>query len=134
VALNPKLSASSRNAALDAALNVMNTTGSVKIYDNTIGQPTDADTALSTQILLASNAMAATAWGAASAGSKTAGAFTAANAVATGTTTWYSFFNNTTRVWDGTCGTSGANLNFNSVAISSGASFNVTSFTATMAP
>ena len=131
MALNPKLSAASRNLALNAALDVMNTTGSIKIYDGT--QPVDADTAIAAQVLLATNAMAATAWGAAAAGSKTAGAFTAANAVATSTATWYGFFNNVTRVWDGTVGTATVNLVFNSVAISSGANVSVTGFTATMA-
>ena len=129
--LNPKLSIASRNLALNAALDVLNTTGTIKGYDGT--QPTDADTAIGAQVLLYTNTFGAPAWAAASAASKAANAITAANAVATGTTTWYRMLTGATAVWDGSAGTASANLIFNSVAISSGANVAITSFTASMA-
>jgi hypothetical protein len=131
MAANTKLSLAGRDDALDAVLDVLNTTGSLAIYDGT--QPSDPDTAITSQVHLASNAMSATAWAAAGSGSKVANAFTPANALASGTTSWYSFLANTTRRWDGSCGTSSANLIFNSVAIASGANVAITGFTATMA-
>lgn len=131
MALNPKLSAASRNLALNAALDVMNS-GPILILDGT--QATDADTAIGAQVTLASLTFGATAWGAASAASKAANAITQATASATSTATWYRMEKTgPTAVWDGSVGTSGANLNFNSVAIQSGATVQITSFTASMA-
>ncbi len=133
MALNPKLSAASRNLALNAALDVLNS-GFFDIYDQT--QPTDADTALGAQVKLAHLTFASTAFGAASAGSKAAGAIGSdSDADATGTAAWYRLWKSdaTTAVWDGSVGTSGANLNFNSVAIQIHAAVSISSFTATMA-
>lgn len=132
MALTPRLSAASRNLALNAALDVLNG-GHVLILDGT--QATDADTAIGAQVTLANVGMNATAYAAASAGSKAANAFTAdTSADATGTASWYrKRTSGNTAVWDGSIGTSGANINFNSVAISAGANVNITGFTATMA-
>jgi hypothetical protein len=135
MALNPKTSAASRNLGLNAAFDVLNS-GFLRIYDGT--QPTDADTALGAQVLLAELTLNATAFAAASAGSKTAGAITSdSSANATGTATWASLVKSGgTRgdaVMDMSVGTSGANLNLNSVAISSGAAVAVTSLTVTQA-
>ena len=131
MALNPKLSASGRNAALNAALDVLNG-GSLRVYDGT--QPADPDTAITSQVLLATLPLNATAFAAASAGSKTANSITSATAVATGTATWYRFVTSGgTAVFDGSVGTATSNLIFGSVAFSAGATVSVTSFTATMA-
>lgn len=133
MALNPKLSAASRNLALNAALDVLNS-GFFDIYDST--QPTDADTALGAQVKLASLTFAATAFSAASAGSKAAGAIgTDTAADATGTASWYRLWksDHTTAVWDGSVGTSSANLVLNSTAIQINAAVSVTAFTASMA-
>jgi len=65
----------------------------------------------------------------------TAGTITAdSSANASGTATWYRCFksNGTTVLCDGTVGTSGADLNLNSVAISAGATVSVSSFTHTV--
>ncbi len=136
MALNPKLSAASRNLALNAALDVLNS-GFFDIYDSTgTGQPTDADTAITTQIKLAGLTFASTAFSAASAGSKVAGAIgTDTDADVTGTATWYRLWksDHTTAVWDGSVGTSSANLVLNSVAIQIHAAVSVTAFTASMA-
>lgn len=132
MALNTKTRVASRNAALDAALDVLNG-GKLRIYDGT--QPTDPDTALSGNTVLAELALNATAFAAASAGSKTANAITAdSSADATGTASWFSLLTSANvRVIDGTCGTSGANLNLNSVAISAGANVSVTALSVSMA-
>ena len=66
-ALNPKTAVARRNAALDAAFDTVLNGGSLRIYDGT--QPTDADTALGAQVLLAQLTLNATAFAAASAGS-----------------------------------------------------------------
>lgn len=132
MALNPKLSAARRNAALDTALDVLDG-GHVLILDGT--QATDADTAIGSQVTLANVGMNADSFAAASAGSKAANAFTAdSSADATGTASWYRMrTSGNTAVFDGSAGTSGANINFNSVAIQSGANVTISSFSATMA-
>lgn len=130
--LNPKLSAASRNLALNAALDVGNA-GTTLILDGT--QATDADTAIGAQVTLANIGNNATMWGAAAAGSKAAAAFTAdSSADATGTASWYRMrTSGSVAFWDGSCGTATSNLIFNSVAIQSGANVQINSFTATMA-
>jgi hypothetical protein len=133
MALNPKTSIASRNLALNAAFDVLNA-GYFRIYDQT--QPTDADTALGSQVKLAELALNATAFAAAAAGSKSANAIADdTTADATGTATWGTLVKSdgTTRVQDFSVGTSGANLNLNSVAIQAGAKVSVTSWSETMA-
>lgn len=132
MALNPKLAVLSRNVALDAAFDVLNS-GKLRIYDGT--QPTDADTAIGAQVLLADLALNATAFAAGGSGAKVANAITAdASADATGTATWGSLLTSgSVRKFDYSVGTSGANLNLNSVAISAGAAVSCTAFTVTMA-
>lgn len=107
--------------------------GNVLILDGS--QATDADTAIGAQVTLAQVGFNADSFGAAAAGSKAANSFTAdSSADATGTASWYRMrTSGSTAVWDGSAGTSGANINFNSVAIQSAANVNITSFTATMA-
>src|SRR5262245_59995660 len=132
MALNPKLSTESRNAGIDAALALVNS-GKCRIYDST--QPTDANTALGAQVLLADLALSATALASAASGSASANAITSdSSADATGTATWGSLTTSgNARRFDWSVGTSGANLNLNSVAISSGAAVAVSSFTVTQA-
>lgn len=136
MALNPKTAVASRNLALNAAFDPLNG-GFLRIYDGV--QPADADAALSGNVLLAELALNATAFAAASAGSKTANAITAdSSANATGTATWASLVRSggvraTDTVMDMSVGTSGANLNLNSVAIQAGAAVSVTSLTITQA-
>jgi hypothetical protein len=133
MALNPKLAVARRNAALDAALDTVLNSGSLRIYDGT--QPTDADTAITSQVLLAQLTLNATAFAAASSGSKSANSITSdSSADATGTATWASLVTSGgTRLFDFSVGTSGANLNLNSVAISAGAAVSVSSLAITMA-
>lgn len=134
MALNPKTGVARRNAALDAAFDVLNS-GHLMVYDST--QPTDADTALGAQVKLADLSFGVTAFAAASSGSKSANSITQdSSADATGTATWATLVTSsraTVGAMDMSVGTSGANLNFNSVAISSGAAVSVSSLTITQA-
>lgn len=135
MANNPKTGVSARNAALDAAFPSALNSGHLGIYDST--QPTNADTALGAQVLLADLTLNATAFAAASSGSKSANAITQdSSANATGTASWGSLFASsraTTGTLDFSVGTSAADLNMNSVAISSGAAVSVSSFTISQA-
>jgi hypothetical protein len=131
MALNPKLSNVAANAEADAVCALANN-GFLRIYDQT--QAVTADTAVGAQVLLAELTFGATAFGAASAGVATANAIGQdASANATGTATWFRVLKSdgTTVLFDGSVGTSGANLNLNSVAISSGAAVQVTALTFT---
>lgn len=131
MALNPKVSNAGANAAADALLALLNN-GYLRLYSGT--QPTDADTAIGAQVLLAELRFGATAFAGAAAGVAAANALTAdSSADASGTATWFRALKSdgTTVVFDGSVGTSGANLNLNSVAISSGAAVSVSTFSYT---
>lgn len=135
MALTPKIGVAAQNASADAVATLLNT-GYIRIYDSTggTGQPTNPDTAIGSQVLLAELRFGATAFGAASAGVITANAITAdSSANATGTASWFRALKSdgTTAVFDGSVGTSGANLNLNSVAIQTGAAVSVTALTFT---
>jgi hypothetical protein len=108
--------------------------GYCRIYDGS--QPANADTAVSTQTLLAELRFAATAESDITAGVITFDAMTAdSSANATGTASWYRALSSdgTTVVMDGSVATSNANMVLNSTAIQSGAQVSVTSFTHTVA-
>lgn len=131
MALNPKRANAAVNAAADAVTVLLNS-GKLRIYDGT--QPSTADTAITTQTLLAELTFNSTAFGAASGGVATANSITAdSSANATGTASWFRAVKSdgTTPVFDGSVGTSSADLVLNSVAISSGAQVSVTAFTYT---
>jgi len=131
MALNTKISNASASAAADAVC-VLANTGYLRIYDGT--QAADADTAIGAQVLLAELRLNATAFGAAVNGVATANAITAdSSANASGTATWFRVLKSdgTSSLFDGSVGTSGANLNLNSVAISSGAAVSISSLTYT---
>jgi hypothetical protein len=129
MALNPKLSNAAANAAADAVCALANS-GLLKIYDGS--QPANADTAVSTQTLLATLTFGNPAFGAASGGVATANAITSDSAAdATGTAAWFRVFKSdgTTVLFDGSVGTSGANVNFASVSFVANAQIDLTSFT-----
>ena len=131
MATNPKRSNAAVNAAADAVCPLVNN-GYLRIYNGT--QPATADTAISTQTLLAELRFNTTAFGAASAGVATANALTAdSSADNTGTASWFRALKSdgTSTVFDGSVGTSAADLVLNSVLISAGASVSVTAFTYT---
>lgn len=131
MALNPKRTNTAANAACDAMAALANS-GRLKIYDG--AQPATADTAVTTQNVLADLTMNATAFGASVAGVATANAITSdSSADATGTATWFRLLqsNGSTVICDGSVGTSGADLNLNTVSIVTGAAVAVTAFTLT---
>ena len=134
MALNAQTSIASRNLALNAAFDILNS-GKLRIYDST--QPTNADTALGAQVLLADLTLNATAFAAAASASKSANAITQdSSADASGTATWGTLVASSRAsvgTLDFSVGTSGANMNLNSVAISSGAAVSCTAFTITQA-
>ncbi len=121
---------SGKNAALNAVTANMNS-GTVIIYDGT--PPATADTALSSNNVLATLSYGATAFAAASAGVATANAIASVTATRTGTASFFRSFKSdtTTVVEQGGVGTSGQELNINSVSIISGAPVTVTSRTIT---
>jgi len=136
VALNPKLANVGANAAADAVARLVDN-GYLRIYDSTgTGQPATADTAVTTQVLLAELRFNATSAPAAVAGVLTFNAFTPdSSADASGSATWFRALKSdgTSAVFDGSVGTSGSNCNLNSVAISAGAAVSISSATYTQA-
>lgn len=98
--------------------------GTLRIYDGT--RAATADTAVGAQVLLAELTFSATAFGAATTASPavaTAAAITSdASANATGTASWFRIRNGSgTTIADGNVGTSGEDLNLNTVSIVAGA-------------
>jgi hypothetical protein len=130
MANNPKRTAAVANAAADAAVALANG-GSIRIYDGS--QPATAATAVSGQTLLAELTLGNPAFGSASNGVATANSIAAdSSANATGTAAWFRCVSSGgTGLWDGTVGTSGADLNLSSVSLVAGGNVSVSSFTFT---
>ena len=133
MALNPKTAVARRNAMLDNCLGALDG-GFLDIYDGT--QPVDADTPINAQVKLARLTFGTPAFDPAANGSASAKSIASdISADATGTATWFRCLKtNGTSVFDGSVGTSGANLNLNSVIISAGALVSCSSFVVTQAP
>ncbi len=132
MASNLKYTTAVRNAMNDAITTAAGGSALLRIYSGT--QPADANTALSGNTLLAELTCNATFAPASSGGVLTLNAITNdSSANATGTASFFRLVKSdgTTVIMDGTVGTSGADLNLNSVSISSGAVVAVTSFTIT---
>jgi hypothetical protein len=131
MALDPSFAVARRNAVLDT-LTSPAASGLLRIYDG--AKPTDADTAVGAQTLLAELTMNATAFAAASGGVLTANAITQdSSANATGTAAWFRLVqsNGTSVIMDGTVGTSGCDLNLVTTSIVATQPVSVTSFTIT---
>ncbi len=132
MANNPKISSTAVNAQADALSDLLDN-GYLRIYDGT--KPANANTAVSTQVLLAELRFNATASAAASAGTLTMNAITQdSSANNTGTATWFRALKSdgSTVVFDGSVGTSGCDINLGSTSITSGSSVGVTSMTFTV--
>ena len=116
-----------KNTMLDAITTAISTSGLLRIYSGT--QPTNPDTALSGNTLLAELALSSTAAGAASSSVLTFSTITAdSSADATGTAAFGSFLSSCgTRKVDFSVGTSGSDLNLNTVSIVAAANVAVTS-------
>ena len=122
------------NAQADALARLLDN-GYIRIYDGTI--PTNADTAVGAQVLLAELRANATSAPAAVAGVLTFNAVTSDSSNnATGTASWFRALqsNGTSVVMDGTVTATGGggDMTINSIAISSGATTEVTSWTHTV--
>ncbi len=131
MANNPKFSTEVVNAHANA-VTALADSGYLRVYNGS--QPATADTPISDQTLLAELRLGATAFGDAVEGVCTANTITAdSSANATGTATWFRTLKSdgTSPLWDGSCGTSGCDLNLNSVAIQANASVSATLFTYT---
>lgn len=131
MAADPRITNAVATSMVDVIGNLLDS-GTIKIYTGTI--PTDADTALGAQTLLATLTFNAAAFPSGTNGVITAAAITAdSSADATGTAAWARIATSgATTVMDVTVGTSGDDINFNSVAFQSGAEVSITSMTITM--
>jgi hypothetical protein len=134
MALDPKLTNAAASAAADAVVDLCDAgagAATLRIYDGTA--PATADTALSGNTLLAQLTMSDPAFGAASNGVATASAITQdSSADATGTASFFRILDsNGTVIIQGTVGTSGCDLNLNTVSLVAGAAVSVTSLTYT---
>jgi hypothetical protein len=130
MANNPQLSDATANAEANAVAALLNS-GTLLIYSGS--QPANANTAVTSQTLLATLTFGATAFGSAVGGVATANAITpASTAAATGTASWFRCLTSGSAVvFDGTVGTSGCDLNINTTAIQQNAEVACTSFTFT---
>lgn len=129
MAANPKFSDTCVNLEADAVGDALDT-GYIRIYDGS--QPANADTAVGAQVLLAELRFGADAFGAASGGTITANAITSdPSANATGTAAWARVLqsNGSTVMFDGSVGTSNANVIIATVSIVSGAVVNCSACT-----
>lgn len=129
MALNTQLTDAVVNAQADLIGGYLDL-GYLRIYDGT--QPATADTAVSTQVLLAELRFAADAFPAASGGVLTANAITAdSSANASGTASWFRALKSdgTTAVLDGSVGTSAANMVIATTSITAAQTVSCSSFT-----
>lgn len=134
MALNPHFLLATRNSMLDLITTALGTSALFNIYAGT--QPADTSAAVTAaNVVIATPTFPSTnAFGAAAAGVITANTITSDSSAAGGTATWFALCKSTgLRVVDGSVGTSGADLNLNSVTISTGAAVAITSFTITLA-
>lgn len=134
MAADPRLSNAAASAAADAVVDLIDAgagAGTIKIYDGTI--PTNANTAVGSQVLLATLTFSDPAFGAAANGVATADTITSDNSAdATGTASWARIADsNGNTVMDVTVGTSGEDINFNTVSFVSGATIAISSLTYT---
>ncbi len=128
---NLHMSSASVNAEANA-LAVLANGGTLCIYDGV--QPADADTAVTSQNLLAELPLGNPAFGSASNGVITANAISSdSDADASGTATWFRVkASDSSTLWDGSVGTSGCDLNLNSVSIQQHANVSVSSLVHTV--
>lgn len=129
---NLKVSNTVVNGQADA-LSVLADNGYIRIYDGT--QPATADTAISSQVLLAELRFNADAAPSAVDGVLTFNAITQdSSANNTGTASWFRALasDGTTVLFDGAVGTSGSDMNIATTSIVAGAIVGVTSFVYTV--
>ena len=126
------LSQAAWDAALDAAIALANG-GHVTIYDGV--QPATPDVAVTTQNALVTLPLSNPAAAPTSGGTATMNAVGSATAGASGTASWFRVYSSGgAAVWDGSVGSSGADMNFPSTAFVSGSQYGVSSWTVSMPP
>ena len=128
MASNLKYSNGTRDAQQTGLITYAGSGSIIRLYDGT--QPTNANTAISTQTLIVSLVVSGS-FGTDSNGSITLGTVTNGTAVASSTATFFRIVKSdgTTVVMDGSVGTSGADMNINSTTISSGQTVAITAGT-----
>lgn len=129
-----RIAVSAQNAACDGIVDLLDAgsgAGTIKVYSGS--QPATPGTA-PTGTLLATFTCADPAFGAASTGVATlAGTPLSTTGAATGTAGWFRAADSAgNAVFDGSVGTSGAQLNLNSLSITTGGTVQITSGTATI--
>lgn len=134
MAADPRLTNAAASAAADAIVDLIDggaAAGTIKVYGGTI--PTNADTAVGAQPLLATLTFTDPAFGAASNGVATASAIADdTSADATDTATWARIADsNGGTIMDVVVGTAGEDINFNTAAFVTGATVRITSLTLT---
>lgn len=131
MAVNFKLANAAANAEANALATLLNT-GYLRIY--TGPQPATADTAISSQTLLAELRFGSTAFGSASAGVITANSISAGSSLANGTAVWARCLKSdgTTAVLDLAVDVIGADLVLTTTAITTGFSVSVSSLVYTV--
>ena len=130
MAHNPKLSNAGANYGADGVVDQLDN-GYIRIYSGS--QPTDADTAIGTQVKLAELRFGTPAFGAAVAGVATANAITGDFNTVAGTAAWFRILKSdgTSVICDGTVGVAGCDINLNTTTIDTSGSVNLTTFTYT---
>lgn len=125
-----------RSLAANAALDSVDAgagAGKIRIYDG--ARPAGPDTAITTQVMLAEFTLADPAWAAAVNGTKDLDADPdlSTTGAAAGTAAWFrALDSDNVAKYDGSVGTSGADLNLNTTTISVGLTVTITSGTGTM--
>jgi len=133
---NFRIATATQNALANGVTTLLDAGGSaahLKFYNDP--QPASANTAISTQTLLATLTFSSTAFGGASGGVITANGITGANAVATGTCTWArALDSNNNVIFDCDVALSVATITLNAINFVSGGPVAISSFTITMPP
>jgi hypothetical protein len=128
MASNLKYSNGTRDAQQNGLITYAGSAAIIKIYDGT--QPANANTAVSTQVLLVSLNISGT-FGTDSNGTITLSAVTNGTAVATGTAAWFRITKSdgTTVVMDGTVGTASSDMILNNTSIATSQTVSISSGT-----
>lgn len=131
MASNLRYAVTMKNARLDQITTAIGSSGFLRIYSGT--QPTNPDTALSGNTMLANLPLSATFAAASSSGVLTANAITTeSSADNTGTATFFSLVTSAgTRKIDGTVATSGGDMTINTTSIVAGSAVSCSSLTIT---
>lgn len=132
MASNLKIAQATAQAEANALVGAFTNSSQVQIYSGT--QPATPETALSGNTLLATVVLPASSAFSSSNGVMTAAAISNVTIAATGTATFFRWTKSdgTTVIADGSIGTSGADMNLNSVALQSGAVLATSGFTFTI--